>query len=123
MRSPRRSASLSALILVSAGILVIAAACRQPGNREAFRQEARERLMAKIKDEQAIEARFRRVGPGTPATEVVKELGNQGAAAPCSNAKKCWYYDLSGQKYFVCFDQHDNVACQGRAYLLPQKAN
>jgi len=109
-----------ALILVSAGILVIAAACRQPGNRERLRQEVRERLMAKIKEEQAIEARLRRVGVGTPSTEVLKQFGNP-AAAPCSNANKCWYYDISGQKYFICFDQHDNVACEGWAYLLPQQ--
>ncbi len=121
MISPRhRAVVLSALILVSAGILVIAAACRQPGNRERFLQVGRERLTAKIKKDQAIEARFRRVGPGAPATEVLKEFGNPGSAAPCGNAKKCWYYDISGQKYFICFDQHDNVACEGRAYLLPQ---
>lgn len=77
--------------------------------------------MAKIKEEQAIEARLRRVGVGTPSTEVVKQFGNPGSAAPCSNANKCWYYDISGQKYFICFDQHDNVACEGRAYLLPQQ--
>ena len=119
MRSRQHSAGISALILVSAGILVTAA-CHQPDNRERFRQEARERLMAKIKEEQAIEARLRQVGAGTPSSEVLKQFGNPGSTAPCRNAKKCWYYDISGQKYFVCFDEQDNVACQGRAYLLPQ---
>jgi len=119
MRSRQHSAGISALILVSAGILVTVA-CHQPDNRERFRQEARKRLMVKIKEEQAIEARLRQVGPGTPATEVVKQFGNPGSTAPCSSAKTCWYYDISGQKYFICFDQQDKVACEGRAYLLRQ---
>ncbi len=120
MKSRQHSAGALALILLSAGILVIAA-CHQPGNRERLLQEGRERLRAKIREEQAIAARLRQVGVGTPSAEVVKQFGNPGSTAPCSNARKCWYYDLSGQKYFICFDQQDNVACQGRAYLLPQQ--
>jgi hypothetical protein len=105
-------------VAISAVIACSAIACRQTPARERLIRQQREVLLRRIEEERAIEARFQKLGPGTPASEIVKEFGRAAATLPCSGAVECWYYDISSQKYFVCFDDHRTVTCHGRASTL-----
>jgi hypothetical protein len=114
--------SYGLIIAVAVAILALIAcstiAWRQPAPHERLFRQQREVLLRRIREEQAIEARFQKLGPGTPASEIVKEFGKAGGTLPCSRAAECWYYDISNQKYFVCFDDQRAVTCHGTVSTL-----
>jgi hypothetical protein len=114
-----------ALILaIMACVCASAVACRQPTHREQLIERSRQRLLARMEQDRVTRARFEKLGSGTPSAEVVKELGKPNARNPC-NAAECWFYDISGETYFVCFDARATVTCEGKASLFrrsPQPA-
>jgi hypothetical protein len=85
-------------------------------------EQARERLRVQIKEEQAVQARFKKVGPGTASAAILKEFGKPSTAGPCKNARECWLYDMSQRTYFVCFDEKAIVTCEGQASAFHQTA-
>jgi len=95
-----------------------AVACRQPTFREQHFERARQRLLARMEQDRVTRARFEKLGPGTPAVKIVKELGKPNTRTPCNNAHECWFYDISGPTYFVCFDAHATVTCEGTASVF-----
>ena len=109
---------IAVAVAISALIAGSAIACRQTAARERLIRQQREVLLQRIKDQQAIEARFQMLGPGTPASQVIKEFGKAGGTLPCSSSAECWYYEISNQKYFVCFDNQRAVTCHGMVSIL-----
>jgi hypothetical protein len=107
-----------AILCIMACAVVLMVACRPPTDKERLRTEAMRRLRAQLDRELAIDARFQRLGPATTSDEVLRQFNKPQATVPCSNAQTCWYYNLSGQKYFVCFDQHRRVVCRGKEYIF-----
>ncbi len=102
-------------------VIVSAAACRPMSHREhreLLLQHQRQQLRQQIQADHDVWMRFRQLKPGTPAADVEKQLGSPGTTAPCANVEECSYYDISGQKYFVCFDKQGTVVCRGKTYLF-----
>ena len=113
--------AVTALIAFCAGLVSIVG-CQQPTFRHQLHERARQRLLARIREEQATQARFEKLGPGTPSAAVLKEFGSPSTTSSCRNSHECWFYDISGQTYFVCFDDHATVTCEGRASIFGQNA-
>jgi hypothetical protein len=75
-----------------------------------------------MEQDRVTRARFEKLGPGTPAAEFVKEFGKPSVKTPCNNAHECWFYDISEQTYFVCFDAHATVTCEGTVSVFRPSA-
>jgi hypothetical protein len=114
--------TMAALALALCAYLSPIAGCRQSTFRKRLSEQARERLLAQIKEEQAVQARFKKVGPGTASAAVLKEFGDPSTAGPCKKSHECWFYDISGRTYFVCFDEKAIVTCEGQASAFHQNA-
>jgi len=76
-------------------------------------ERSRQRLLARMEQDRVTRARFEKLGPGTPSVKIVKEFGKPNTRTPCNNARECWFYDISEQTYFVCFDARATVTCEG----------
>jgi hypothetical protein len=113
---------MAALALALCTSFSLIAGCRQTTLRERLGEETRERLRVQIKEERAVQARFKKVGPGTSSAAVLKEFGNPSTSGPCKNARECWFYDMSRRTYFVCFDENAIVTCEGQASAFHQTA-
>ena len=86
--------------------------------REKLLRRDRERLLQQIRKVQEERARFAAIEPGTSASKVANRLGKSNMTAPCNGAAQCRYYDASGRRYFVCFDELDKVVCRGSAKVF-----
>jgi hypothetical protein len=117
-----KAGTTAAVALALCAFVTLFVGCRQATFRERVREQARERLLIQIKEEQAVQSRFKKVDPGTPAAAVLKEFGNRSTTGPCRNARECWFYDISQRTWFICFDQKAIVTCEGQVSGFEQTA-
>lgn len=94
-------------------LLLLAIPACKDSVRHGIPAAQRQKMLATIARVRATDASFDKLRPGTPADAVLKELGKPQAATPCPDATTCWYYDIEGDKRFVCFNSSNLVTCNG----------
>ena len=96
---------MNKLMFLAIPLLLVSCGPRTP--RDIARKELQERIDQDRKATERIRALH-----GANATSVRKVLGDP-RPTPCADGRTCWYYDLSNRTYFVCFDERENVVCEG----------